>query len=325
MTTVLWRQQIRRCHSWSMIPKSLPTCLDAARLHPVAAPVGAAFAEFRSLILPAECVVCAASSGSLCDDCRTAVRAATVRPFRAEDGAESLPPWHGGASRQTGMGVDGILPGGSWVKGSTGFRPMPVMAAGHYRSEVSRLLLAYKDHGHTDVGRTLQAALAGALHAGVEAFLPGAPAARVMLVPVPTKSVSIRRRGYDPLGLLLKGLQRRGELPGGCLVGQAVVQRPAAGIRDVAARYASRSAAGQKGSGRGQLRANVRDTLSVRKGNRDTLGGAVCLVVDDVLTTGATIAEVTRVLRSAGAHVAGAVVIAATPPPSGTGDAPDPG
>jgi orotate phosphoribosyltransferase len=54
------------------------------------------------------------------------------------------------------------------------------------------------------------------------------------------------------------------------------------------------------------------------------MNGRPCVIIDDVLTTGATLAEAARVLSSAGALVRGAVVLAATRPPVtldyGTGD-----
>jgi predicted amidophosphoribosyltransferase len=72
----------------------------------------------------------------------------------------------------------------------------------------------------------------------------------------------------------------------------------------------------QKSLGRAKRRGNVAGTLAIRRGHAGRLRGRTCLIVDDVLTTGATIAEMARVLRSAGAHVAGAVVVAATQAPS---------
>jgi predicted amidophosphoribosyltransferase len=51
---------------------------------------------------------------------------------------------------------------------------------------------------------------------------------------------------------------------------------------------------------------------------RNALAGRDCIIVDDVLTTGATIGEVHRVLVLHGARVLGAVVVAATSSPIGT-------
>lgn len=45
--------------------------------------------------------------------------------------------------------------------------------------------------------------------------------------------------------------------------------------------------------------------------------GSLVVLVDDVLTTGASLAACTRVLRAAGGHVVGALVVAATPAPVG--------
>lgn len=258
-----------------------------------------AAAEFWSLVFPTECVVCGVVDSSLCARCFSDVRRSTVRPFRAEAAAESLP-----AGRDQNDIAAGVC--------TPAFVPLPVMAAAQYKSDVARLILAYKNHGHTDVGLPLRAALAGALHAGMADLTPGRPC---LLIPVPGKGRSFRRRGYDPLGLLLSGMQARGELPAGCVVRKLVVYRPL--LLPASSLGWGSGARAQKGLGARKRRANVLHSMTVPRRSRQAARDSVCLVVDDVLTTGATIAEVTRALRAAGAHVAGAVVIAATGAPGG--------
>ncbi|PVE18587.1 ComF family protein [Arthrobacter sp. Bz4] len=271
--------------------------LDAVRMRPDVQGFTGAIVGFWSLLFPTECAVCGRLLIPLCPECLTAIRKATVRPLRVERGAPALPQVPGRMESATGFGD-----------------PLPVTAGGHYRSALARLVLAYKNHHRTDVGRPLQTALAGALHSAVEGLRQGGETAQILLVPVPTKGASLRRRGYDPLGLLLDGLVRRGELPAGCRPARLV------GYRGITVRLGSALAGRvgqqqQKGLGSAQRRANVCLTMTLRRGQH-LVPGAVCLVVDDVLTTGATIAEMTRVLRLAGAEVAGAAVVAATEPPS---------
>jgi orotate phosphoribosyltransferase len=60
----------------------------------------------------------------------------------------------------------------------------------------------------------------------------------------------------------------------------------------------------------------VRGSMRARGGLwAPELRGQPCILIDDVLTTGATLAEAARALTLAGALVRGAVVLAATRPP----------
>ncbi|GLB66917.1 hypothetical protein AHIS1636_13560 [Arthrobacter mangrovi] len=244
------------------------------------------FAEFSHLVLPSDCVGCGAEDQVLCPRCRTALRAATVRPYRAEAGAESLP-----------------LIGGSLEE------VLPVVAAGRYRRELSQAVLAFKNHGRTDLAPVLVPALAAAIQAAA-ALAGGRP---MLLVPVPSRPSSRRRRGYDPLDLLLRGLQRRRLLPPGVMVRRlAAVRTPWRGqLRGVP------GGSSQKSLGRSGRRRNVAFSMRLKRGAAGAVSGSVCIVVDDVLTTGATLAELTRVLAAAGGRVEAGVVLAATTAPAG--------
>lgn len=273
--------------------------LDAVLQRSWAARMLNAGRDFWSLVFPTECAACNTPAVGLCRECLTEVRKATVRPFRAEAGAQALPAAE-------------ACDGGS--NDPTNTDALPVTAAGPYRGAVARLLLSYKGRRRTDAGRPLQAALAGALQSAVQGVRESGRHGDLWLVPVPSRGASMRRRGYDPLGLLLAGLGRRGELPTGCRIAGLVVYRGPLRGRPLVI-FGQARPANQKGLGGSQRRTNVHSSM-VLAANHQPPPGAVCLVVDDVLTTGATIAEVTRVLRHAGAVVAGAAVVAATPAPA---------
>ena len=196
--------------------------------------------------------------------------------------------------------------------------PLPVLAAGIYTGGLARTILAYKNRGHTDLAGFLAPVLAGALQEAAAGFAPPACGWELALVPVPGTSGSLHRRGYHPLGLLLQRIRRRGLVPAGCAPAALVAYRRgrrAAELLPPFLRVPAGTARGgaQKGLGRNARRRNVRGSMTA--GAPGSLTGRNCLVVDDVLTTGATIAETVRALRAAGASVAGAVVLAATPAP----------
>ena len=192
---------------------------------------------------------------------------------------------------------------------------LPVVAAGVYRDELAQGLLSFKRHGQHQLGRALGHALAGA----VRAAAPGANG--FLLIPVPTSTAAYVNRGFSPVHLLLKGAVRR--LPG-VEVMDVLGKVPRSGPLLPGGHLGSgghKAPAGQKGLGRGARAQRVRGSMRVKSGARAKVAGRPCIIVDDVLTTGATIGEAARALHLAGAQVRGAVVLAATRPP----DAADPG
>ncbi|TJY71273.1 hypothetical protein E4J89_03125 [Arthrobacter sp. CAU 1506] len=247
--------------------------------------------QFGRLLLPTDCVACGAPDQVLCAGCRRRLRRATVRPVAAEETAESLPLDEAGL-------------------------PLPVTAGGPYRRELSQAILAFKNHGRTELAQVLAVVLAAAVDAAAERA--GGPVAAV-LVQVPARGTSRRRRGYDPLQLLLARMERQDLLPAGLQLLPAV--RPVAtGKRLI--RW--RTSAGQKSLGRTARQRNVAGSMAVPPRYIPLIAGRGCLLVDDVLTTGATMAELARALRAAGGVPLGGAVLAAASAPAGHADAPSP-
>ena len=210
--------------------------------------------------------------------------------------------------------------------GVAGEAHLAVMAGGVYRDTLAASILAFKNHCRTELGPPLARCLVQSLHKALSDIVaPPQVAARtrrpvqeaLVLVPIPSSGSGWRRRGFDPVALLLKMVVREGRLPEGVVIAHLLRSR-------VKLPWQRRH---QKGLGRSARRANVHHGMKVRPGvARKFLltakpNGQRVLVVDDVLTTGSTLREAGETLESWGFLVVGAVVLGATRAPDQVGPA----
>ncbi|MBF5081417.1 ComF family protein [Quadrisphaera sp. INWT6] len=236
-------------------------------------------AALAAALWPVSCAACGAPDRALCRAC--------ARPLRERAGSRAA------------------------LAGTTAPGAPAVWATAAYEGPVRTGLVAWKDRGRADLDRWLVPALAEAVQAALvqgESLVPdrwavGGSAAvgdagTVLLVPVPSRRAAVRERGRDAVGDLARGaaglLRRRG-LP----------------VLVVGALSAGRGLRDQVGLDAASRAHNAARSLGVAGRAGARVVGAPVLVVDDVVTTGSTLAEAARVLRGAGAEVLGAAAVAA--------------
>ncbi|MFE7892325.1 ComF family protein [Streptomyces sp. NPDC057412] len=231
--------------------------------------------DLTDLVLPAECGGCGKPRTVLCPECcavLTGTAPSRVRPVPEPPG---LPEVH---------------------------------AAARYTDEVRAVLLAHKERGALALAAPLGAALARAVRAGSResrgdcgaglresrddaggagASVRAGGDGSVLLVPVPSARAAVRARGHDParrIALAAAGALRRTGTPARV----AAVLRQARGVAD------------QTGLSSRQRLVNLAGALSVVPGGGRLLAGAGSVVlVDDLMTTGASLAEAARAVREA--------------------------
>jgi predicted amidophosphoribosyltransferase len=164
------------------------------------------------------------------------------------------------------------------------------VAAAAYDGAVRAALLRYKERGRRDLGPPL----AGLLGRAVTALLDDgrAPPAGAALVPVPSSARAAAARGGDHVLRLARVVGRSGNLP---------VATP---LR------LGRSVADSAGLSAAQRAANLRGAFTAWPPRT----GRAAVLVDDIVTTGATLREARHALVVAGWPVLGAAVVAATLP-----------
>jgi ComF family protein len=229
------------------------------------------------LVFPAVCPVCAMRSD-----------APAHRPFCGPCWA-ALPVSLGPGCLVCGEpfpGLGGVLPCDACRRAPPPYVFARAVAA--YQDGMREAIHALKFGGRTVVATPLGRLLA---EAGPD-VLPAPPGEWADgLVPVPLHPARLAERGFNQAELLATACRTAWGLP---LLGQALVRtratRPQADL-DAEAR-----------------RANVRDAFRVRRPLE--VAGRRLLLVDDVLTTGATAAAAARALRAAGAAAVGVLALA---------------
>lgn len=166
------------------------------------------------------------------------------------------------------------------------------MAAVDYAYPWDRLIARFKFQGETGWASVFGELMRGA--PGGAALLGAAD----WLVPVPLTPQRLAERGHHPPWGLARALAPRG---------------PRAGLSDALVRLGEAPA--QHRLGRQQRLHNLRGLFAVPPARLAALRGARLLLIDDVMTTGATLDAAAAALRAAGAGRVDALVFARTPAP----------
>lgn len=169
-------------------------------------------------------------------------------------------------------------------------------AAVDYSPPWSPLLNGLKHHGALDVAPALAGLMRLDRQRRRAAMGATAPPAGDLLVPVPLTPARLRERGHNQAWELARRL---------------------APARDIAAEarllVRVREAPAQQGLDRLARLQNLAGAFALAPGAAARLAGRDVLLVDDVMTTGATVREAARVLLAGGAASVQAWVLARTP------------
>ncbi|WP_239312685.1 ComF family protein [Plantactinospora mayteni] len=170
------------------------------------------------------------------------------------------------------------------------------VALGSYQGVLRDSLLSYKERGRHGLARPLGRLLAEVVAEAVGERRP------VLLVPVPATARAVRARHGDHLRRLARHSAARLRAAGWPVAVThplRAVPRPDSATLDSVGRAAA-----------------ARDAFRLRAGRvgavRRIAAGRLVVLLDDIVTTGVTLAAVTRRLESAGIPVYAAAVLAAT-------------
>jgi len=165
------------------------------------------------------------------------------------------------------------------------------LAALDYRAPWDRLVTAFKFHDALDLAPPFASAIAAAER---ERALPRPS----LVVPVPLAPTRLRARGYNQAWEIARRVARMLDIA----ADPALLLRVRDTVHQLALPPLARAG-------------NVAGAFAVEPLRRGELAGRDVVVVDDVMTTGSTAAELARVLKQAGASRVEVWVLARTPRP----------
>ena len=185
---------------------------------------------------------------------------------------------------------------GAMVTPLTPSDALPLATAAEYDTRMQQLIDSFKERGRADVASVLGPLLRKSIAAVVQSAATDSAGAAgdltagsIALIPVPSSRAARARRGYEHVPLLL--------------------ERAMPDARPVRALTHARRIRDQAGLGVSAREENLAGSMRAH----ESLHGVTCIVVDDVVTTGATLREAVRALRAVGAMPIGAAAIARVP------------
>jgi ComF family protein len=231
----------------------------------------------RQLLLPAHCAACGAPAPPelrtpVCGLCGEALAALIARDFCPRCGRTTGPHAHDadGCANCRGQAVPYDA----------------VVRVGPYEEPLRRLILRYKYERRVEMAHVLGRLLAERL-----ALAPWADLVD-LIVPVPLHWTRLVRRGVNQSDMMARELTAAG--------GRRVAGRRLLRVRPTP--HQTRLSAADRAK-------NVRGAFDVRRRAAD-LAGRRILLVDDVMTSGATVSECARTLKEAGAAAVFVAVLA---------------
>ena len=234
----------------------------------------ALFADVADLTLSRACVACGSVGSLLCSTCKASLIKVRRHEVRRHEVCRHEVRRRGEAP----VGRPASMP--------------PIIVASTYDGAAQRAIIAHKEHGVLGLTPVLGSMLAVSI-----AVLGEGP---FVIVAIPPHADAIRRRGIDTLGAIAD--RAAGELRAAGWAAQVipVLRRQADGGRHV-------------GRSAHERRSAVHAAFAVdeRMLRRITQGVAL-IVVDDVVTTGATVWEAVHTLRASGLVVEGIAAVAGT-------------